>query len=528
MTKGKASTPVGRPTVQIDPRLPDDPTIVHALAAAAERVPERAALICGERSITYAEYFRAVTGLAHGLREREVAGGRVALVMMNSIEAAVGAVAAMAAGAQAVPLNFNYPPKALAPLVRDAAPAVVLCDRAFEDTARGAAGEAGVPHVAVLGEGGTAIDDWIGDASLALPEPLPEPGDLSVLFYTGGTTGLPKGANHTHGTLMAFCRAANTMWAIERDAERLLNVAPIFHIWGFCHIVFTPIFMGATVDVVAEFKPEAILRDFEKHRITVFAGGPPALYIGLRAHENFAGTDFSHLKYCLSGGAPCPGELLRGWEAATGCALLEGLGMSEGAPISMNPVKGRRKLGSTGIPAPLTEIDIVDLETGAKVLPPGERGEIRVRGPQFTPGYRNRPEDNKEAIRDGWLYTGDIGRFDEDGYLFVVDRKKELILVGGYNVYPREVDEVLHQHPAVLEAATVGVPDDFRGEAVTAFVALKPGAELSEDELLDHCRAHLVKYKVPTRLAFLDALPKTGPGKINKLALKGPASGRAI
>jgi long-chain acyl-CoA synthetase len=194
--------------------------------------------------------------------------------------------------------------------------------------------------------------------------------------------------------------------------------------------------------------------------------------------------------------------------------------MSEGAPTTCNPIE-RRKLMSVGVTPPDTEIDIVDVESGTRVMPTGERGEIRVRGPQFTQGYRNRPEENATAIRDGWLYTGDIGYFDDEGYLYVVDRKKELINVGGYKVYPREVDEVLHAHPAVREAATVGVPDSFRGEAVKAVVVLKPGARLTEDELLAYCRDNLVRYKLPTQVEFVAELPKTGPGKIDKLKLRG-------
>jgi long-chain acyl-CoA synthetase len=194
--------------------------------------------------------------------------------------------------------------------------------------------------------------------------------------------------------------------------------------------------------------------------------------------------------------------------------------MSEGAPVAQTPLHGIHKPGSVGLPPPDTEVDIVDLETGTKIQPQGGRGEIRVKGDQFITGYRNRPEENQRQIRDGYLYTGDIGYFDTDGYLWVVDRKKEMIIVGGYNVYPREVDELLFAHPAILEAATVGVPDSFSGEAVKAFVVLKPGAALAEEELLEYCRESLVKYKVPTHVEFLPDLPKTGVGKIDKLALK--------
>jgi long-chain acyl-CoA synthetase len=268
------------------------------------------------------------------------------------------------------------------------------------------------------------------------------------------------------------------------------------------------------------YRPGEVLAAFERHRITVFAGGPPTMYVGLRAHENYRKTDFSNIRWCMSGGAPCSEELLRAWREETGSEILEGIGMSEGAPIAQMPMLGKRKVRSVGVVGPDTEVEVVDLDTGMAVLPPGQAGEIRVKGPQFIKGYRNRPEETAKTFRDGWLYTGDIGYFDEDDYLFIVDRKKEMILVGGYNVYPREIDEVLAKHPAVLEVATVGVPDSFSGEAVKSYVALKPGASLDRTALEAYCKERLVKYKQPRHIEFLDALPKTGVGKINKLALK--------
>jgi len=512
---------IGRPTYDYDPALPDHPTIIHSLAETAARVPDRTAIIAGDRSITFAQYLRAVAGYAATLAERGVAGGRVVLLMGNGIEVAVASLAAMAAGAQAAPMNAMFPAKALVPLVKDVDPTVIVCDAMTAELARGVAKEAGVGHVDVFAPDALSIEAWIDDASLTLPQPMPGPDDRSLLFFTGGTTGLPKAADHIHANEMAYCKAANTVWPVKRDEDVILMVAPNFHIWGFCYSAVTPVYLGATVDFLPAYVPEVILKRFEENKVTVFAGGPAALYVGLMANENFATTDFSSLRLCLAGGSPCPEALLERWEAATGCAMLEGWGMSEGSPINMNPVDGVRKAGSVGPMLPRTEADIVDLETGTKVLPQGERGEIRLRGPQFITGYRNRPEDNKETFRDGWLYTGDIGRFDEDGYLYLVDRKKEMILVGGYNVYPREVDEVLNAHPAVMEAATIGVPDAFRGEAVKACVALKPRAEATAEELIAHCQEHLVKYKVPAEVEFFDALPKTGPAKIDKLKLKG-------
>jgi long-chain acyl-CoA synthetase len=370
----------------------------------------------------------------------------------------------------------------------------------------------------VLGPDGVTVEQLLSMPASALP--LPEPDDLCALFFTGGTTGLPKGAEHRHANLMAFCYAVAAIWPLPLDAERILNVAPLFHIWGFCYTLIFPVYLRAFIDLLPAYKPAAVLEEFQKRRITTFAGGPAALYMGLRANENFAKTDFSSLRVCLSGGAACPVELIHSWERTTGSRLLEGWGMSEGAPIHSNPLHGLRKIGSVGIVAAGYEAEVVDLETGTRVMPAGERGEIRVRGPQFTKGYRNRPEENARQIRDGWLYTGDIGYYDDDGYMFLVDRKKEMIIVGGYNVYPREIDELLFKHPAILEAATVGAPDSFSGEVVKVFVVRKPGASLSADELLAYCKENLVKYKWPKHIVFVDALPRTGVGKIDKRALK--------
>jgi long-chain acyl-CoA synthetase len=300
----------------------------------------------------------------------------------------------------------------------------------------------------------------------------------------------------------------------------MLNVAPMFHIWGHHYSTVMPLFLGATAVVARQYQPELVLDLLERHRVTLFAGGPASIYVGLVNSPRIDQVDLSALRFSLAGGAPCPEALLVRWRELAGHAILEGWGMSEGAPINANPSFGPQKLLSTGPTVAETEIDIVDIETGTRVLPVGERGEIRVRGPQFTSGYRNRPEETAAAIRDGWLYTGDIGYSDEDGYMFLVDRKKELIIVGGYNVYPREIDELLTNHPAVREAAAVGVPDEFLGEVVRAYVALRAGEAVSVDELSEYCRANLVKYKQPREIVILDELPKKGPGKIDKLSLK--------
>ena len=505
----------------LDPRYRHFPTIMHALAHTAERVPERPGLIVpgadgSDRVLCFRDYAAAVAAMARRFEAQGARGKAVAVVMGNGMEAAIALMGAMAAGALAAPVNPNYTPAELAPLLKDVGPHILLCDPSQEERLRAIAADLRVPHFASLPAG--TVEGLLREAPTALP--LPRADDASVMFFTGGTTGLPKGAAHTHTTLMAYAYGVGALWPLEFGVERVLNVAPLFHIWGFCFTLIYPVFIGASMHLLPAYKPGEVLAAFERHRITVFAGGPPTMYVGLRAHEHYRKTDFSSIRWCMSGGAPCSEELLRAWEEETGSVILEGIGMSEGAPIAQMPMRGKRKARSVGAVPPDTEVEVVDLDSGTTVLPPGQAGEIRVKGPQFIKGYRNRPDESAKTFRDGWLYTGDIGYFDEDEYLFVVDRKKEMILVGGYNVYPREIDEVLAKHPAVLEVATVGVPDSFSGEAVKAYVALKPGAALDRAALEAYCKERLVKYKLPRHIEFLDTLPKTGVGKINKLALK--------
>ena len=500
-----------------DPRYP---TIVDALDAAAELRPDRVALICEDRQLTFAEYRRAAAGMARHFSGRYPPGARVALVMGNGIETAVAMMGAYAARLQIAPLNPAYTDPELARLIADVAPAAIACSPELAE------------RVAALDDGGTGPDilrvgaaeldvwRWAADDTQSLPADRPLPEDRCVMFFTGGTTGLPKGAEHVHGSYDAFCRQTHALWRFDFDRDTILNVAPMFHIWGHHFSVVFPLFIRATMVIVPRYRPDLVIADLVRHRVSVFAGGPAAIFLGLLGSEAMADADLGALRYSLAGGSPCPADLLERWKARTGNEILEGLGMSEGAPVCLNPTHGAKKRLSVGLRPPDTVIEIVDLESGTRVLPAGERGEIRVRGPQFTIGYRGRPEETAEAIRDGWLHTGDIGYLDEDGYLFLVDRKKELILVGGFNVYPREVDEAMTNHPAVAEAAAVGVPDDFLGEAVCVFVALNPGASAGVDALRRHAEENLAKYKRPKAIHILDALPKKGPGKIDKLALK--------
>jgi long-chain acyl-CoA synthetase len=275
-----------------------------------------------------------------------------------------------------------------------------------------------------------------------------------------------------------------------------------------------------TMVILPRYHPEETCRALETEKITVF-GGSPTIFTSLLGFEAFERTDLSALAFSYSGSSALPASVLESWESQTGTPILEGYGQSEAGPVlTFNPLDGVRKVGSVGVPVPETEVEIVDLEEGKTVLGTGEKGEIRARGPQIMAGYRGLPDETAQALRGGWLYTGDIGEFDEDGYLFIRDRKKEMVIVSGYNVFPREVENVLYSHPSVAEAAVIGVADDYRGEVLKAVVALKPGQAAEPAALEAHCRENLAKYKVPGQFEILDELPKTTVGKIDKKALK--------
>jgi long-chain acyl-CoA synthetase len=303
----------------------------------------------------------------------------------------------------------------------------------------------------------------------------------------------------------------------------VLVVTPLFHVYAVAMGLYLAAQARGTLVVAARFQAEAVLETIARERITLLAASPTVL-VGLLASEAFARADLSSLRLVTSGAAALPEATLARWEAATGCPIVEGYGQSEAGPVlAYNPRHGVRKVGTVGLPLPRTEIEIVDLATGRVAQPVGVEGEIRARGPQLMRGYRARPEETAEALRDGWLHTGDIGAFDADGYLRICGRKKEMAIVAGFNVYPREVEEALCTHPQVREAAVVGVPDAYRGEALVASVVAAPGAAIEAETLLAWLAERLVRYKVPQAIRVVEALPKTGVGKVDKAALRSEA-----
>ncbi len=504
------------------------PTVVHMLAEAAARSGAGPALVYGERRLTYAQYLACVAGFARELVGLGARGSRVALVCGNSLDLPIATFAAHAAGAQAVPVNPAYTARELGHILGDAEPAVVVYDAEVAGTVEPLLSALGIPRgIRVGAPGGRALDAWADAGALSLPEPLPAPADLATLQYTGGTTGLPKGVNITHGQMAVNISQREAALPTRPDDESILCMMPLFHVFAVAMCLHLAAYCRGKLVIVRRYRPEVVLELVVRERVTRLPAGP-TVFIGLLSHERFGTTDFGSLRTAYSGSAPLPEETLRRWQAATGAPVLEGFGQTEAGPVLTYVREGATiKPGSVGPALPLTELEIVDVETGTRVLGPGELGEIRARGPQIMSGYRNRSRETAEALRGGWLYTGDIGEFDADGYFYIRDRKKDMAIVGGYNVYPREVDEVLFAHPAVKEAAAAGVPDPYYGETIRAYVVLKDGARATVEELLAHCRANLARYKVPSKLYVVPELPRTTVGKIDRKVLRGKLAAEA-
>ena len=358
---------------------------------------------------------------------------------------------------------------------------------------------------------------------IKLPQITIEPEeDLAVLQYTGGTTGVPKGAMLTHQNLfvntLQSCAWAGPM--VQRGEERYLMIIPYFHIYGQTIGLLLGTWNGAMQIPIPKFDPDLLIQAIKRYRPTFFPG-VPTLYISMLNHPEIRTCGLEYVKRFNSGSAPIPVDVIERFEEISGSVLLEGYGLTEASPTTHStPTLAKRKVGSTGLPFPSTECKIVDLEAGTREVPVGEPGELCVRGPQIMKGYWNRPDETAIALRDGWLYTGDVARMDEDGFFYIVQRKKDMIIVSGFNVYPNEIEEVLFTHPAVLEAVAIGLPDEYRGEAVKAFVVFKPGAVATLEELLVHCQTNLAKFKVPSIIDIVDSLPKSAVGKVLRRELR--------
>jgi long-chain acyl-CoA synthetase len=344
--------------------------------------------------------------------------------------------------------------------------------------------------------------------------------DVALLQYTGGTTGLPKGAMLTHRNLVANAFQTRSWFLRAREGhERVLAVLPFFHVYGMTVAMNLPISLASAMILLPRFQIDEVLKTINRYQPTMFPGAP-TIYVAFNNHPHIKRYKIGSINECISGSAPLPVEVKKRFEELTGGRLVEGYGLSEASPVThSNPLDGRDIPGSIGLPFPDTDAKIVDPQSGEE-LGVGEVGELVIRGPQVMKGYWNRPEETAQTLKDGWLHTGDIAKMDERGYFYIVDREKDMIIASGYNVYPREVEEVLYQHPKVAEAAVVGVPDPYRGETVKAFIVPHAGEELDEEEIISFCRKQLAAYKVPRLIEFREALPKTAVGKILKRELR--------
>ncbi len=346
--------------------------------------------------------------------------------------------------------------------------------------------------------------------------------DVAVLQYTGGTTGVPKGAMLTHANIAANARQVHA-WDpdLRPGEERMLGVLPLFHVFAMTVVMNQSVLAGSQMLLLPRFDLDTVLKTIDTKRPTLFPG-VPTMYNAIAQHPDLGSTDLSSIKLCISGGAPLPIEVKRSFEALSGCCLVEGYGLSEASPVvTCDPVRGAYKEGSVGLPMPGTTIEIRDLERPGEILPPGQKGEICVRGPQVMAGYWNRPEASAEAMVEGALRTGDVGYLDQEGHLFLVDRIKDLIICSGYNVYPRVIEEAIYRHEAVAEVTVLGIPDDYRGEAPKAFVRLKEDHQLTDDELFAFLADKLSKIEMPDQIEFRGELPKTMVGKLSKKELRG-------
>ncbi|MEU0791847.1 long-chain fatty acid--CoA ligase [Amycolatopsis sp. NPDC005961] len=491
--------------------------LAGTLVRSADAFPGRPAVRLHDTVLTYADLDRRSAAVAAMLDARGVRpGDRIAVMLPNVPEFAVVYYAILRAGAVVVPMN---------PLLKEREVTYYLGD----SQARMIFAGEGCAGAALAGIDRTVVEDGFGTA---LPVPAErgvrdrKPSDTAVILYTSGTTGRPKGAELTHANLATNAEAAaGDLFRLGPD-DVVFGGLPLFHSFGQTCGLNAAVGAGACLTLVPRFTPDSVLDVLARHRVTVFEG-VPAMYVALLAAADAgAGTPrFDALRLCVSGGAALPVEVLHAFEKKFECTILEGYGLSETSPVAaFNHPDRPRKPGSIGTPIRGVRIRVVD-DTGADV-PDGEVGEIAIRGHNVMKRYWRHPDATAEAIPDGWFRTGDLARRDDEGYLFIVDRKKELIIRGGYNVYPREIEEVLYEHPAVLEAAVVGVADPALGEEVGAAVVLRPGATATAETLQAYVKSQVAPYKYPRRIWLLAALPKGPTGKILKREISPPPLGQ--
>ncbi len=536
------------------PRTIDYPlvSLPDLVSEKAREYADKIAIHFMKRDITYAQFQESIDRLANALYSIGVRkGDRVALMLPNSPQFMIAFYAVLKIGGIVVQTNPLYTVYELEHILKDSEAETLITLAVLRPKVEAVKDKTPLKRViytslasympTLLGFGyklrmrlkglptsipkGRNIYTFSELINLLPPEPpkveINPKEDVALFQYTGGTTGLPKAAMLTHFNLVA--NAYQTIhWIpnLEWGKEVILAVLPFFHVYGMTVAMNFSTLTGSKIILVPRFNPRKIVKLIQKHRVTLFPGAP-RIYIEIINLPDVQNYDLTSVKACISGSAPLPVKVKEEFERLTGAKLVEGYGLSEASPVThANPILGVNKAGSIGLPFPDTDAKIVDPETGEREMPVGEPGELIVKGPQVMKGYWKRPEETAKTIRDGWLYTGDIAKMDEDGYFYIVDRKKDMIIVSGFNVYPREVEEVLFKHPKIKEAAVIGVPDPKTGERVKAFVVLKEGESMTAEEVMEYCLQYLARYKCPKEVEFVDDLPKSFIGKVLRRVLR--------
>jgi long-chain acyl-CoA synthetase len=493
--------------------------LAQIVTDSAAREASKTAIKLDDIELSYAMLDGACARLAAWVRSRGIEpGDRVSIMVPNVPYFPIAYYGILRAGAVVVPLNVLNKRREVSFYLRDSGSKLLFVWHGFLDEAQAGADDAGCECQAMVpGE---------FEQLLAAVEPLDEvversAGDTAVILYTSGTTGTPKGAELTHDNLLRNCTLSNKLFGLRADAVTL-GALPLFHSFGQTCALNATMAAGGTLTLLPRFDPVKALEMIDRDRVNVFLG-VPTMYGGILHSPGRERVNTSSLEICGSGGAAMPVELMRAFEQALGCVILEGYGLSETSPVaSFNQPDRERKPGSIGTPIEGVEMKVVD--DNDEEVPDGEVGEIVIRGHNIMKGYLGRPEATAEAMRGGWFHSGDLARRDEDGYFFIVDRKTDMIIRGGFNVYPREVEEVLYEHPAVREAAVLGLPDEEHGEEVAAAVVLKEGVQATPDELREYVKSQVAAFKYPRTVWFVDDLPKGPTGKILKREIVPPQS----
>jgi long-chain acyl-CoA synthetase len=534
------------PLVPPNLQYPERPLHTN-LEESARKNPGATATIFMDAKLTYAQLSALVDRFAAALQGLGVKkGDRVAVYAVNCPQFIVGYYGALKAGAIVVPFNPLYAAPEVEHQLKDSGAETMLAMSRFYPIVKEVRAKTQLKNLVLTNikeyfppalrllftlakekhEGdrqdiaGVPNTFWFQELMARAPvKPTPvevKPSDMAVLLYTGGTTGVPKGAELTHANIMAnavMCRC----WVHDiREAKEIALVAlPLYHSFGMTTCMNLGILTSAAMLLIPNPRDiPGLMKNINKHRPTLFSG-VPTMYVAFNNFPDIGKYDVKSIRACISGAAGLPVEVQTRFEQLTGGHLVEGFGLSEASPVThSNPVFGKNRVGTIGLPFPDTDAKIVDVEMGTKELGPGEIGELVVRGPQVMKGYWNMPDETAHTLRDGWLYTGDIATMDDEGYFKIVDRKKDMIIAGGFNIYPRDVEEVLYQHPKVKEVVVAGIPDPYRGETVKAYIILKEGQTATEEEIIQFCRGKMAKYKVPTAIEFRKELPKTIVGKI--------------